>query len=205
MKNKYQNIMKKVFSILMVAFAMTAMVACGEKDNTDNGSNGGSNNGGGTDTPIDPPATPSSYVIYDGVTYPMYNLDANHVNSSASISMSSAITAFWNRNASPKNQSINLASPAAGNLYWIGIDGSVLNLNAFGSGRDDGTFDGFYEIGDENVNGESAFTSGTYIVYTADPDGEGDAVRIELDGMLKNGKRLQVKLVSGSNNGNNNQ
>ncbi|MCR5445084.1 MAG: hypothetical protein K6E96_05330 [Bacteroidales bacterium] len=34
--------MKKVFSILMVAFAMTAMVACGEKDN-------GNNRSGGTD------------------------------------------------------------------------------------------------------------------------------------------------------------
>lgn len=36
--------MKKVFSILMVAFAMTAMVACGEKDNTTD--NGGGNNSG---------------------------------------------------------------------------------------------------------------------------------------------------------------
>lgn len=36
--------MKKVFSILMVAFAMTAMVACGEKDDTTD--NGGGNNGG---------------------------------------------------------------------------------------------------------------------------------------------------------------
>ena len=38
--------MKKVFSILMVAFAMTAMVACGDKnEGTEN--NGGNNNGGG--------------------------------------------------------------------------------------------------------------------------------------------------------------
>ena len=41
--------MKKVFSILMVAFAMTAMVACGEKDDpTDNG--GGNNGGNGFNT-----------------------------------------------------------------------------------------------------------------------------------------------------------
>ena len=39
--------MKKLFSILMVAFAMTAMVACGDKnENTEN--NGGDNNGSGT-------------------------------------------------------------------------------------------------------------------------------------------------------------
>ncbi len=35
--------MKKTLSILMVAFAMTAMVACGEKDNTPAGGNGGGN------------------------------------------------------------------------------------------------------------------------------------------------------------------
>ena len=39
--------MKKVFSIQMVAFAMTAMVACGEKVN-DGTDNGGGSNGGGT-------------------------------------------------------------------------------------------------------------------------------------------------------------
>lgn len=37
--------MKKVFSILMVAFAMTAMVACGDKDEgTDTPGGGGNNN-----------------------------------------------------------------------------------------------------------------------------------------------------------------
>ena len=40
--------MKKVFSILMVAFALTAMVACGDK--TEGTGNGGGNNNGG-DTP----------------------------------------------------------------------------------------------------------------------------------------------------------
>lgn len=42
--------MKKVFSILMVAFAMTAMVACDKEDNGDNSNN---NNGGGGGTVID--------------------------------------------------------------------------------------------------------------------------------------------------------
>ncbi len=42
--------MKKLFSILMVAFAMTAMVACGDKnEGTEN--NGGNDNGGGNNTP----------------------------------------------------------------------------------------------------------------------------------------------------------
>ena len=34
--------MKKIFSVLMVAFAMTAMVACGDKDNDNNRSGGDS-------------------------------------------------------------------------------------------------------------------------------------------------------------------
>ena len=42
--------MKKVFSILMVAFAMTAMVACG--GNNEATSNGGNNNDGGTPEPV---------------------------------------------------------------------------------------------------------------------------------------------------------
>ena len=41
--------MKKVFSILMVAFAMTAMVACGD-DNKGGSNNGGGNNGGNEQT-----------------------------------------------------------------------------------------------------------------------------------------------------------
>ena len=38
--------MKKVFSILLVAFAMTAMVACGDENNNGGTNNGGGNNGG---------------------------------------------------------------------------------------------------------------------------------------------------------------
>lgn len=47
--------MKKVFSILMVAFAMTAMVACDKENNENNGgnNNGGNNGGGGTVTDTD--------------------------------------------------------------------------------------------------------------------------------------------------------
>lgn len=49
--------MKKAFSILMVAFALTAMVGCTEKEdnagNSSNGSNGGNNGGGGTPTTLD--------------------------------------------------------------------------------------------------------------------------------------------------------
>lgn len=43
--------MKKVFSILMVAFAMTAMAACGDDNNTGTENGGGNNDGNGTEQP----------------------------------------------------------------------------------------------------------------------------------------------------------
>lgn len=45
--------MKKVLSILMVAFAMTAIAACGDENNGGTNNGGGNNNGGnnGGDTP----------------------------------------------------------------------------------------------------------------------------------------------------------
>lgn len=175
-----------MFVLPIMAFAL---FSCSPEDDPSN------NNPNNNQT--DSTSVATSYVIYDGVTYPMYDLDANHVNSSSSISMTSAISAFWNRDAWPRNKTINLASPAAGERYWIGVDGSVLNLNAYGQGREeDGSFTGFYEMNGENFDQVSAFNSGSYGVYTEDPSGEGDPIRIELDGVLKNGKRLQVKLVS---------
>ena len=198
--------MKKLFSILMVAFALMAMVACDKEDNGGGGSSDSTGTGGNNNNPTDTTATVKSYVIYDGVTYPMYNLDATHINSGAAINPNSGITAFWNQEAWPKNKTIDLASPAPGDRYWIGVDGSDLMLQAYGRGRDeDGSFTGFYTLFDENHDQESGFTSGTYAVYTADSTDEGEVVHIELDGMLKTGKRLQVHIVSGSNNGNNNQ
>lgn len=53
--------MKKVFSALMIAFAMTAMVACGEKDNTNN--SGGGNNGGGGGGTVQTDSTFMSYTL----------------------------------------------------------------------------------------------------------------------------------------------
>lgn len=63
--------MKKVFSILMVAFAMTAMVACGDKnEGTEN--NGGNNNGnGGNDTPTSTIANTKWHGVKDLTEYNM--------------------------------------------------------------------------------------------------------------------------------------
>ena len=58
--------MKKVFSILMVAFAMTAMVACGEKDNgtdTPGGTPSGGDNPGGGGTTAQTDTTIMNYTL----------------------------------------------------------------------------------------------------------------------------------------------
>ena len=55
--------MKRVFSILMVAFAMTAFFACGDKDN-------GNGNGGGTD-----PIGEQTDLLPDGFYHYLYDPD----------------------------------------------------------------------------------------------------------------------------------
>lgn len=63
--------MKRVFSILMVAFAMTAFFACGDKDN-------GNGNGGGTDIEESTDYMPGGVFEYSNITdddwFGTYNL-----------------------------------------------------------------------------------------------------------------------------------
>ena len=69
--------MKKTLLILMVAFAMTAMVACGEKDNTPAGGNGGGNNGGGNNGGNDVPAGWVDLGLPSGLLWAECNVGAN--------------------------------------------------------------------------------------------------------------------------------
>lgn len=62
--------MKKLFPILMVAFAMSAFVACGDK-NEGTGNNGGNNNGGGNDTPTSEIANTKWHGVKDLTEYNM--------------------------------------------------------------------------------------------------------------------------------------
>lgn len=76
--------MKKLFSILMVAFAMTAMIACGN-DEIGNDTPGGSTPGGNTETNLD--GTSWLYTVgtnsqdgyvYVGVAFDMGMATVNH-------------------------------------------------------------------------------------------------------------------------------
>lgn len=182
----------KTRNLFFALVAATMMFAnCGKSN--DNGDNNGNDN------PQDTIPALTSFIVYDDLTYPMYNLDETHVGSSCSIGTSVEIC-FWAHNTFPRNKEIDLAHPTAGNLYWFSLDknGATI-IQAFGQGKEDGTFDGFGEIDGETINGEAAFSSGTYCVSTADPNGEGNPNKIELDGVLRNGKRLQVKLYTNDN------
>ncbi len=61
--------MKKIFSVLMTAFVMTAMVACGEKDNKSNNENPTPGGGSGS-------SLPSGMYVYSECTNP----DEYHVH-----------------------------------------------------------------------------------------------------------------------------
>ena len=83
--------MKKVFSILMVAFAMTAMVACNKDDNGDNGNgNGGNNN----NTPTEAAA---NTLLLNGKTYQLNS----HYEMGGDRTYAGAETVDTNENGTP--------------------------------------------------------------------------------------------------------
>ena len=75
--------MKKVFSILMVAFAMTMMVACGEKvngpDNSGGNNGGGDNPGGGGSGTAQTDTTIMSYTLMRSLVNIDWDVACNRV------------------------------------------------------------------------------------------------------------------------------
>jgi hypothetical protein len=75
--------MKKVFSILMVAFAMTMMVACGEKvngpDNSGGNNGGGDNPGGGGSSTAQTDTTIMSYTLMRSLVNIDWDVACNRV------------------------------------------------------------------------------------------------------------------------------
>lgn len=178
--------MKKVFSILMVAFAMTAMVACGDKDNT------------GDDTPVTPVA--DNTVVCNGVTYHMTpevmawgtELTRMRAASTETDANGEPIIRFDGLHIYPTTwgRTMNLASPVEGDDWIVAFVGSVLSCNgSYEGGGLSGELDG------QEYIGESIFSSGTLLVSG---NNDGTPITVTLDGVLKNGKTIQMKLLSGS-------
>ncbi|MBP5516041.1 MAG: hypothetical protein J6X86_03730 [Bacteroidales bacterium] len=179
--------MKKLFSILMVAFAMTTMVAC-DKDND--------NDGDGDEMNI-----ADNTLVYDGVTYTFSDVMVDYRHSEMTL-----VSAFsgdpqdaelivdhihitpnvWNRDFDLTDQS-----------QWPDDVAVYLILN----GAIDMQFEGWVNVGRNmgghldgvEYEGESIFTSGTYRVSG---NNDGTPITITVNGKLKNGKTLQMKIVS---------
>lgn len=188
--------MKKVFSVLMVAFAMTAMVACSKDDNK------GSNNNEPTS------GIANNTLIYDGTKYTFDYVGVGYFHQS--LTLMGATTSDTLENGEPLltvdgihitpeiwNKDIDLANQD----QWV--DGMVIDL-VF-NGAFNMSYAGYYN-GDKDINGEldgvsyeheSIFTSGTYHVSG---NNDGTPITVTLNGVLKNGKTLQMKLVSGNYN-----
>lgn len=187
--------MKKVFSILMVAFAMTAMVAC-DKDNESDA----------TEMNI-----ADNTLVYDGVTYTFSVVDVDYRHNE--MTLVSAMTGdtldngepvlmlhhmhitpnVWNRDFNLVDQSQWPNDEVAVDLILYGsfelaFEGGVdYNGNKYMGGRLDGV----------EYEGESIFTSGTYRVSG---NNDGTPITITVNGKLRNGKTLQMKIVSGNYN-----
>lgn len=179
--------MKKLFSILMVAFAMTAMVACGDKDN---------------ETPAESTLADNT-LVYDGVTYEMIPLVEIY---NPSLTMLNAFSKDTSLDGQPKimldhfhilsneefsmwNSTTDLANPTGNSHYEIAFIGEVLTMLGSGSANGAGGF-----IDDVQYENETVFKSGT-IKVTGENDGSGK-VLVELDCILKNGKALKMKIRS---------
>lgn len=189
--------MKKLFPILLVAFAMTTMVSC-EKDN----------DGDDSDLPLD---IADNTLVYDGVTYTFSDVEVDFRHDE--LTLVSAMTGetqdngeplltlhrlhitpnVWNRDFDLADQSQWPDDEVAVELILEGVfelsfEG-VVNYNGdkFMGGRLDGM----------EYEGSSIFTSGNYRVSG---NNDGTPITITVNGVLINGKTFQMKLVSGNYN-----
>lgn len=165
--------MKKVFSILMVAFAMTAMVACSEKDN-------------------EPESTTSNLadntLVYDGTTYHM-----------------DAVQSYYHAGLTTVD-AVSQETDGSGNFMVefgrLHIRPTMWNktVDVFTVNNDEETWEcGFQGAiwGEEYVGVYDGFSSCKIGVKG---NNDGTPVTVTLDGTLKNGKKLQMKLVTNSQN-----
>lgn len=187
--------MKKIFSILMVALMAMAVVSCGKDEDNNTSTNGGTQLNIADNT-----------LVYDGVTYVLTNVVVDYYH--PGLTLMNASTSETMGNGDPLlvvdgihitpnmwNRDFDLTSQA----QWP----DEVSVYLYLSGALDFHFDGWCN-GDRNISGsldgvnyenESIFTSGTYRVSG---NNDGTPITVTVNGVLKNGKTLQMKLVSDS-------
>ena len=195
--------MKKVFSILMVAFMAASMVGCTEKDNggSNGGNNGGNNNGGTPGANI-----AANTVSYNGHSYTLDEVVVDYYHSE--LTLVSAFTSDTLESGEPRlsvqgihitpnawNKTLNLADAS----QWpsevlVALHVSGADSIAFEAWANDGVLGGGGTLDGVRYENETIFTSGTYSVTG---NNDGTPITIVYDGMLKNGKTFKMKIVTG--------
>lgn len=189
--------MKKVFSILMVALLATAIVSC-QKDDEANPA------GGETQSTI-----ADNTLVYDGTTYVFDHVVVDYYHSE--LTLLSASTEDTLESGSPRlsvegihimpecwNNSFDLASASQypdGVMVGMHMSGVVeMSFEQYNNGSNTG---GYGTLDGQTYENESIFSSGT---YTVSGNNDGTPITVTYDGVLKNGKTLKLKIVSGSYN-----
>ena len=186
--------MKKIFAILTVAFFATAMFSC-QKDKDDD-------SGDGDAMQID-----ANTLVYDGQTYTFDDVVVDYYHSE--LTLVSAYTRDTLDDGQPRlalkgihitpstwNATFDLANASGwpdGALVSLHLSG-ILNIS-FEAWSDQGTMGGGGDLDGVHYENESIFSSGTYKVSGSN---NGTPITITYDGVLKNGKKFQAKIVSGS-------
>lgn len=185
--------------MMFVAAAAMMFAACGEKDN--NNVNGGGS-GGGSQTSV-----ADNTVVYDGVTYKFDHVMVDYYHEE--LTLITAETADTLEDGTPRlmldgihitpeawNRDFNLADISQWPVEYVMINlvfTGVLNISYtsfVNGGRGvSGRLDGEY------YESESIFTSGTYRVSG---NNDGTPITVTANGTLRNGKTLQLKLVTPS-------
>lgn len=181
--------MKKVLSILMVAMFATAVMSCSKDKDDESTLN-----------------IPDNTLVYDGVTYHMNTVqDRYHeeltlvmAESEEADTSGESLIRFDGLHIRPGmwNHTTNLVSPDANDeygIYFFLSDGSSIRAYGYPDGQ------GQYSIGgnifDDYYEQEPIFTSGTFSISG---NNDGTPITVTLDCVLKNGKTLQMKLVTNS-------
>jgi len=186
----------KLFFTFVAAAAMM-FASCGEKDN--NNVNGGGS-GGGSQTSV-----ADNTVVYDGVTYKFDHVMVGYCHEE--LTLITAETADTLQDGSPRlmldgihitpdawNRDFNLADISQWPVEYVMINlvfSGVLDISYTSYVNGDrgvsGSLDGV------NYDDESIFTSGTYRVSG---NNDGTPVTLTVNGTLRNGKTMQIKLVT---------
>lgn len=174
--------MKKVFSILMVAFAMTVMVACGEKDNN-NDDNGGGNN-------TTPTEAAANTLVYNGNVYQLISIYSIAQDGRGYVDAFAVETTYGE---TPIFSIVSdISSTGTFDLtqsgeYFFRVTSEVDYIPSFDQSSHEGELSG--AIGESEYENSGAFTEGTLTIVKNET-----LASLKVTGTLKNGAAVSFYL-----------